>query len=282
MYQIRSKLFILIIFTAFSNLYAALHICYSSYRELNTCTFKNLHYNKTHFAFDVIILNNSFRVDFLNSSIPKLGSNAICKSSYIFMDDNNVQELDLANTKIEEVHSDAFVSCVDLKVLILRNNEIEMLEDGVLNRNRNLEKIDLTNNLIKELRSQVFADLDKLKQLLLGGNHLKIFAPALIRTISNLEVLRLDSNDLFDLNVEKIYEYAPKLKLVAFNNNQIRCGRVKDIMGTFKLDLIDNRYTGEVIERIEPTESVESIICLPDISWAAIHYIYVYTIITEL
>lgn len=147
-----------------------------------------------------------------------------------------------------------------------------------------MEKIDLTRNLINDLHNGVFANLTKLKELYLSGNRLKRFSPELIESCPNLQVLRLDSNDLLNLNDTKIMEYAPKLKKIALSNNQIRCKRVNDMIGTFKADLIDKKYVEQTIEstdRIPPTTSVESILCLDDISWAAAHYTYMYTKITK-
>lgn len=250
----------------------------------STCEIKNIHYNKTKFYFKIRMDGDSPVIRVKESTLPKLGKFGVCDKSYYATGVNNVRELDLTGNNVEEIDVLAFKGCDRLKILILRDNKIEMLEDGQWNLYPELEKIDLTRNLIRELRSEVFANLTNLKELYLSGNYLRRFSPEVIEPCSNLEVLRLDSNDLLDLKETKIMKYMPKLKKVAFNNNQLRCDRVKDMIKIFKMDLIDTEYVEQVKESNDRTPlfaSVKSIRCLADIPWAAAHYIYTHRKIME-
>lgn len=260
-----------------------MHRCSHIEPDVNACTLIDLHYNKTHFQFNSFYGFSTVKIHVINSTLPKLGKFGLCLPKYSTVDTiTNVEEIDLTDVKLEELTSDVFENCAHLKILILRGNKLETLEN-VFSKNRELEKLDLTNNLIKSVSDEVFADMTQLKDLSLSGNHLIQFLPTLIETCSNLEVLRLDSNDLFDLNAKKIMEHAPKLRTLAYNNNQMRCGRMKDLDMKFKAKaiLVDYSYEEEIRERIQPPETVGSIICLGDMPWSAAHYVYTYNKITE-
>lgn len=251
-------------------------------REPNTCKLRHLHHNKTHFQFNSFYGDRTTILRVFNSTLPKLGRYGLCHNTYPNPITNNVEEIDLSDVQLEEMTSDAFQDCYRLKILILRFNKIETLEE-VFNNNRELEKLDLTNNLIKKVRDDTFVELTKLKELLLSNNYLIQFSPNLMENCVNLEVLRLDSNDLFDLDTQKIFEYAPRLKKLALNNNQLRCDRVKELQRNLvgKVVVVDYEYEAKVRHRIEPTESVESMICLDNKSWVTVHYIFAYTKIME-
>lgn len=124
-----------------------------------------------------------------------------------------------------------------------------------------------------------FVALTNLRELHLSDNHLKQFSPSLMENCARLEVLRLDSNDLFDFNAQKIFEFAPRLKSLALNNNQLRCVLVKELQEKLrgKVVVLDTEYEGKVRERIEPSQTLDSMICLDNKSWVTVHYIYAYT-----
>lgn len=251
--------------------------------DFNVCTLTDFHVNKTDIEFKILMSTKSSILEIKDSSIPKLGE-GVCRTLFDSFEPNHLEGLRLSKLGIEEIMPNAFQRCEKLNTLILSDNKIEKLNKRLLNENTELKKIDLSNNLIKELHIETFFGLEHLKELRLTGNHLKTFSADLIKFSGNLEVLLLDSNDLFDLNAKMFSKFAPKLKIVAFNNNQMRCGQVGHIIRIFtqkSFMLVDQRYEEPVRDRIHPTESVESIICLSDIPWAAAHYIYVNTKIME-
>lgn len=253
--------------------------------ELNTCTFIDLHYNKTHFEFSPHYDEKAtLKVRVINSTLSKLGKNGLCMPKYTNVHSIvNIEEMDLTDVQLEELERDAFENCVHLKKLILRRNRIEMLDKDVFSRNRDLQKIDLANNLIRSLEHDVFAGLEQLKELFLCNNFLKEFEPSLIETCVNLEVVKLDSNDLFDLNTHKMMENAPNLKKLTYNNNQMRCGRMRKMskkLSAKEID-VDYEYEGIVRDRIQSPETDEEMICLNDMAWSAAHYVHMYNKMTE-
>lgn len=260
----------------------SLEMCSDINPEQNTCKLRHLHYNETTFQFNTFYGSQTTKLRLFNSTLPKLGKYGLCKSNYPNLPENKIEEIDLSGVQLQEMAPDTFESCSKLKILILRSNKIETLEE-VFSYNSELEKLDLTNNLIKEIRDETFVPLTKLKVLLLSNNFLTRFAPILIESCHRLEVLKLDSNDLFDLNVQKMVEYVPNMKTLAFNNNQLRCQHVKEIqefLSTKKV-WIEKAYEGMARERIEPTVSYEMIICFDNRSWVTVHYIFAYTKIME-
>lgn len=276
----RSSLFttlVLIRFT-FCTSFLNFHACLPNVEERHMCTMKNLHLIEELFEFETLVIQDTTKIRIIDSKIPKLGNGA-CKSPLAFMRHNNITELELAKLGIKEVISYAFIGCKFLKILNLRGNKIKTLDKAIFKYNVELERIDFSNNLLGKLHVDLFSGLNNLWELLFSGNHLKTFAPEMLRPCPNLEQLKLDTNDLFDLRVRKMLEFVPKLRDVAFNDNQIRCERVKEIMKflTEKRVWVSEYFEGNGRERIKPTETVNytSIRCLDDVSWATMHYIYV-------
>lgn len=282
MFRIRAiflLIFILLTTSNFSSSDGALFKpCLIDLEENYMCTMKNLNLTTDIFEFETLVLPQNTKIRITDSKIPKLG-NGMCKPPISFLTKSSIEELQLSELSIEEVVHYAFHRCNMLKYLNLRDNKIEILDKSVFSLTVKLEHIDLTNNLLQKLHMKLFAGLRSLRELYLSGNYLTTFSPELLNTCPVLEDLKLASNDLFDLNLKKILENSPRLRDVAFNDNQMRCERVRNIIGFMKENSVwaNHYYEGKGRDRIMPTESVESTRCLGDIPWATVHYIYVHT-----
>lgn len=271
-----SKLLIILIFGV--NCYYSL-ICPEWVDE--NCTLSKVVLTKTNYELSYFMSPGVKRLRFENSIIPKL-SNGVCLYEWPIISPEfyaKLLELDVSNTGVEEILSNTFHECKHLKVIILKNNKITKLEAGLFDKNSQLEKIDLSNNLIEKIPFHFFDELWQLMELQLQGNHLKYFSVDLVRKCESLQVLRIDSNDLFDFNMRKLIEFIPRLKTLALNNNQIRCGKVKEIQEKCEQDniLLDPVYEGVVRERHSPTDTEYSITCLRDVDWVVANYIYTYS-----
>lgn len=240
--------------------------------------------NETNDNFEIMMPQQATSLTIQESTLPLLGD-GVCSYMRPYTDNiQGMEELYLEDLSVEKILSNAFQECDELKILILKNNKIKTLSETVFNRNLYLEKLDLSRNLIEELPSKIFSKILQLRELYLSENNLKTFNPNLIEFHVNLKHLRLDSNDLFDLNGKKMVQFVPDLKIIAINNNQLRCGRVKEIIDVFddKYVSVDINFEGIVKERVRPIEIVASIICLGNVPWTAAHYIYTYKKVMEI
>uniref|UniRef100_A0A336K6D6 CSON010389 protein n=1 Tax=Culicoides sonorensis TaxID=179676 RepID=A0A336K6D6_CULSO len=274
-----TNIFLLLTFITLSESFAPLKMCMHSFETPDTCTFKDVILNKTDIEFTSIFLPEVTKIHFTKSSIPKLGSSICARIFYDIQNSPNIIEIHLTRTKIEEVTSNAFSHCPNLQVINLRNNLIEVLPTDAFNRNKNLENLDLSSNLIERLENEIFFGLKKLRELKLSGNKFKSISSQIFEGLTGLEVLRLDSNDLFDLNLKKILTFTLNLKKMAYNNNQMRCNHIKNMnkmLRERKINL-DTEYEGELRTRSQPSELQDEIICLNDLNWVILHYIFIYS-----
>ena len=64
----------------------------------------------------------------------------------------------------------SFEGCSIMKSLVISNNFLTTLPDGVFDGLASLETLDLSNNLLMSFNKNVFNGLNKLKLLKMGGN----------------------------------------------------------------------------------------------------------------
>lgn len=219
--------------------------------DMYCCTLNKLILTKQTFKFTIVIPEGIDKIRVINSKIQKLGD-GLCRRPLGFDTANHdITKLELPHIDIEEIVLNAFHGC------------------------SNLETLNLEGNQFRTIPLELFHDLKKLKVLKLSDNHLKTFDPDLIKPCSALQNLKLASNDLFTLNIRKILEYAPELKSVAFNDNQLRCAKAKEILEILeeKQVTVILQFEGTGRNRTQPTKSVEMIRCLDDVTWAAVYYI---------
>lgn len=277
---LRVIFFIYITSTTMADLNLPYEMCSELYKRPNVCVLRQLHYTMIDFEFNLHFGMNVIKMHILNSTIPKLGNFGICKALRSSDDDTNhflqIEEIYMVEVGLTEFSIETFAGCENLEVLQLQHNRIQKFGRW-LKKNHNLVVIDLSYNLIDSIEEDAFESMKKLQELFLSGNYLKHFSAKLIIGCESLEVLQLDSNDLLDLNEKKIVENIPKLRRITLTNNQFRCERVKNILDAFRPGIINFKYEGELRKRIiTPTEVVNSIHCLPEIPWAAAHYIFTY------
>lgn len=82
----------------------------------------------------------------------------------------------------------------------------------------------------------------------------------------------IHSNYLIDLNVTELFEYLPNLQQLAYDGNEVACERVIEINEELSNHKILTQFFHYRRERYHETSKVDSITCLPDKDWAAVHY----------
>ncbi|XP_041968961.1 uncharacterized protein LOC121725880 [Aricia agestis] len=100
-------------------------------------------------------------------------------------------ELDLSKNDLKSLHADTFKETVKIRWVLLNDNQIEKLEDGLFNNLPFLQKVDLSNNRILQIGGKTFMNLPKFNNLKLNDNkleYLKTDTLSSLASLSNLEV----------------------------------------------------------------------------------------------
>ncbi|KAG5667512.1 hypothetical protein PVAND_015491 [Polypedilum vanderplanki] len=82
----------------------------------------------------------------------------------------NLTAINIASCHLKEIHQKDIQNITNLKVLKLKDNDIEMIEKDLFKFNPNWLYIKLKSNKIKEIHPAVFKNLKKLHELDIKGN----------------------------------------------------------------------------------------------------------------
>ncbi|XP_026496108.2 uncharacterized protein LOC113400675 [Vanessa tameamea] len=100
-------------------------------------------------------------------------------------------ELDLSKNDLKTLHAETFKETSKIRWILLNDNQIEKLENGLFNNLPFLQKVDLSNNHLVQIGVKTFMNVPKLNILRLDGNkleHLKIDTLSALTSLSNLDV----------------------------------------------------------------------------------------------
>ncbi|CAF1141757.1 unnamed protein product [Rotaria sp. Silwood1] len=121
--------------------------------------------------------------------------------------------------QLQEIPHDipAFTTTLDLQDNLIKR----ISRDGNLQRLKNLRILDLRNNQLEEIDDDVFDGFDSLNQLFLNNNSLHKITTQTFNGLKNLQILNLDSNKLTCIKNDTFIN-VNKLELLSLNNNQIK------------------------------------------------------------
>ncbi|OQR71066.1 relaxin receptor 1-like, partial [Tropilaelaps mercedesae] len=108
--------------------------------------------------------------------------------------------LSLLNNHIQTLSSTAPLHL--LRLLDLKNNLIEHLDQTMFARLTRLEVLNLKNNRIRMLHSDVFQHNARLVELDLSGNEITYLSPEIFRKLRSLSTLNLANNPITYLHVD--------------------------------------------------------------------------------
>lgn len=133
---------------------------------------------------------------------------------------NNVSFLELQNSKIRSIKKFAFSKFFLLKLLNLRGNEIDYLEQKCFAGLKRLLQLDLSSNFLRILTNNIFSDLGNLDVLNLNMNLIFYVQPYAFAGLVNLKYLYLNNNDLKKLE-ERMFRHLNNLKILYLEHNSI-------------------------------------------------------------
>lgn len=130
---------------------------------------------------------------------------------------------------LEELEENAFEGCTNLTQIDLEKNMITKLHRNAFKGLPNLETLKLTGGNISNFDLDL-TDSKKLKVLKLNQMNISSFNADILLGMSELTEFDISSNNLFELDVVKILNNAPNLKIFDITGNNFECNRLSRIL----------------------------------------------------
>lgn len=137
-----------------------------------------------------------------------------------FVDATRLTELILIDGHLETIPSRVFHTVLGLKLLVLRNNKIQTLEDYAFDNLEQLEVLSLSENDIKAINRSTFGALCSLRALYLRQNRIESIEDGAF-DMPNLKQLSLSGNLLSTLS-DDIFKKTPALSVLLVEGNNIQ------------------------------------------------------------
>lgn len=195
---------------------------FAGLKELNQLSITNsrippLVIDTTPFSLNLrkLILSGSTLKDFKNLKLPAL------------------EELDLSNCNLSEIHQDAFANMPELSYINLSNNQLSTFDSNIFLKLESLVELQLANNKFTKIPEEIFSNNTDLSTLNLSNNPLKKFE---VRNPSNLEDLILNSCELTEFTGGENLEFLGKLDL---SNNSLSVLPVETFYKMSELENLD-------------------------------------------
>lgn len=178
----------------------------------------------------------------------------------------------IEESSIEEVEKDALKLCVNLTIFDLRHNKVSYLHKDTFKYQTILKTLFLDWNELTKLEVTLFSNLISLDFLQVSDNELTEFPPDLIRQNKNLTHIYCYSNHISEIDYVRILKYLPHLKEIGYNSNELSCIVVDKMKTAFKDRGVSVYKKSHRYERFYEKEEIDSVECLPDLSWMASSY----------
>jgi hypothetical protein len=145
----------------------------------------------------------------------------------------NIEQYFAVKLNLEQIHSNAFQGCHQLKEVHLFENKLTTLPQDLFKNNTKLLYLYLGANNFTNFDEKFFEFIPALYTLHLGENQLQKFPFENMPILHNLRELQIGENKLDDLDVEAVLKYCPKLKAIIFNKNNIMEQKYDEIKNLF-------------------------------------------------
>ena len=110
--------------------------------------------------------------------------------------DSTTTTVEISKTSIQKLDSSSFTGLTQLKVLILNQNKIALIEPGTFSGQRSMTHLDLSYNVLQTLNGAMLEGLVSLKVLRITGNNITSMDPQTFSNLIHLLKLQVDINQL--------------------------------------------------------------------------------------
>lgn len=223
----KSLLFLFILFIAFSVSFGKKYNCKLS-NNGKTCTISRLKLTRDDYEIEPVVTYfwAIERFEFQSSTVPILAS-GICDVM------PNLKEFYADSVSLEEIEENAFNRCKGLTKISIRHNNLSILPKTTFKGLNELKELRIFGGNLPVFDVDL-TDLKELSLLSLCSLSITEFSPGILRAQKKLWRLDLYSNNLYDLNVEELLNFTPKLIFIDLADNNFKCSRLKAIITILK------------------------------------------------
>ena len=135
---------------------------------------------------------------------------------------DKLKKVEISNcTLIDETLPDTlFKNCKEVRLLIIRKNNLKSLERNLFQQMKYLDSLNLSMNQISLLDETLFKNCVRLSHLDLSNNQLEDLAENVFDSCENLQSLNLSNNKIENLK-DNIFRELKKLKYIDLANNKL-------------------------------------------------------------
>uniref|UniRef100_A0A6Q2Z490 Slit homolog 3 (Drosophila) n=1 Tax=Esox lucius TaxID=8010 RepID=A0A6Q2Z490_ESOLU len=135
----------------------------------------------------------------------------------------NAERLDLDRNNITRITKVDFSGIKNLRVLHLEDNQISVIERGLLPTNHgSSDTLDLSENQIQAVPRKAFRGITTVKNLQLDSNHINCIEDGAFRALRDLEILTLNNNNITLIPLSS-FNHMPKLRTLRLHSNSLHC-----------------------------------------------------------
>lgn len=175
----------------------------------------------------------------------------------------NLRDLWINDVKLQGFEDGALLTCTNLNELTIWQGLFNELPEDLFKGSQKLAHVTIRNTPLIRILPNTFSSLPKLASIFITKTLIEEF-PVESIVSSELSSFILYSNNLKDLAVERLVEQSPKLRIINFNDNDIKCSIVSEILSVLeKRPAIQIQYLSARKEREEVVGEVGRIICIP-------------------
>lgn len=135
---------------------------------------------------------------------------------------NSLAQLILSDNKISNLSNGLLTNLKSLQVLDLSYNILEYLTSNTFTGDFSLQVLDVSHNNLLEISSDIFTDSGNLRVIKLSHNKLPFLPDSLFRVQRNLELLTVSSNKLTFFPFSSLSSARASLRVLDLSHNEIR------------------------------------------------------------
>lgn len=165
-------------------------------------------------------------------------------------------ELKVDENHINTIERSAFIDCLDMRILTLRDNRLEKITPEMFVGLDNVQILVLDHNFLTTLPDLAFAGLDNVEYLYLKNNRISRIEPTAFNGLRKLKFIHLEDNKIDHLDIEWVKEATTNTKLerIFLDGNSLTCDtRLKPFQAHFK----DTKYPESRIYKVIQPEEIK-------------------------
>lgn len=115
--------------------------------------------------------------------------------------------------EIESIAPDTFDDNTELTIIDLSRNEIQNLPDNLFEKLKNLKVVSLSDNKIQSLSVRLIPKINQIEKFIISNNKLKSIDPRITNRLANVAHIDFEKNDCIDMKFDENHQEEKKLAL---------------------------------------------------------------------